>query len=168
MFPLSMPLAGVQVQLSLLFFMTLSLIVGAILAEREYVRLKLGDVKRNRLFWAVGLPLVFVVSSLAAFVFHVGTRDLLLNLPLAFAFGFSSFGALLALFALALVQARFYKEAPGKRLDWIASILPLTLAIYRIGCLLTGCCFGAVTDGPLGLYLPDEAGLWAERYPTQI
>jgi phosphatidylglycerol---prolipoprotein diacylglyceryl transferase len=38
----------------------------------------------------------------------------------------------------------------------------------RVGCLLNGCCSGRVTDGWLGLSLPDHRGRWARRMPTQI
>ncbi len=46
--------------------------------------------------------------------------------------------------------------------------LPLALSIARLGCFVRGCCYGAPTTSWLGLYLPDHAGLWAVRYPTQL
>lgn len=57
----------------------------------------------------------------------------------------------------------------GQVLDLVSLTLPLILAIYRVGCLLNGCCYGLETDGPLGMYLPaGPSGVWATRYPTQI
>lgn len=41
-------------------------------------------------------------------------------------------------------------------------------ALARIGCLAAGCCGGKVTDAFWGMSMPDEAGVWAVRYPTQI
>ena len=51
--------------------------------------------------------------------------------------------------------------------DLAAPGIILGQALGRIGCLLNGCCHGRVTDSILGLYLPDHAGQWAVRYPTQ-
>jgi phosphatidylglycerol:prolipoprotein diacylglycerol transferase len=56
----------------------------------------------------------------------------------------------------------------GTSLDLISLVLPLILAVYRIGCLLNGCCYGAETDSFAGLFLPGKFGEWAFRYPTQI
>jgi phosphatidylglycerol:prolipoprotein diacylglycerol transferase len=63
------------------------------------------------------------------------------------------------------------------RIERVA-LLPLTdralpafalgYAIARVGCLAAGCCGGVITDSPLGLYLPDDHGIWAMRYPLQI
>ena len=44
----------------------------------------------------------------------------------------------------------------------------LGFSIARLGCLAAGCCGGAVTTSALGLYLPDQYGNWAVRFPTQI
>jgi len=44
----------------------------------------------------------------------------------------------------------------------------LGLAIGRLGCAAAGCCYGRPTDSWLGVYLPDENGVWMMRYPTQL
>lgn len=41
--------------------------------------------------------------------------------------------------------------------DLIAPSMMLGLAIGRIGCLLNGCCFGAVCDGPLAIHFPPDS-----------
>jgi phosphatidylglycerol:prolipoprotein diacylglycerol transferase len=56
----------------------------------------------------------------------------------------------------------------GWRLDRGGLPWPLLLAVGRVGCLGVGCCGGRPTDSALALWLPDEAGHWAMRYPTQI
>ncbi len=56
----------------------------------------------------------------------------------------------------------------GRRLDRGGVPFTLLLAVGRIGCLGVGCCGGRPTDSPLAMWLPDEAGQWAMRYPTQI
>lgn len=38
----------------------------------------------------------------------------------------------------------------------------------RVGCHLTGCCAGRATGGPIGIDLPNRAGVWARRVPAQL
>ena len=42
------------------------------------------------------------------------------------------------------------------------------LILTRFGCLARGCCAGRVTDGRVGVWLPNARGVWARRFPTQI
>lgn len=45
------------------------------------------------------------------------------------------------------------REMPTEKVYGIAGFaVPLALAFGRAGCLLSGCCFGARTDGPLGVH----------------
>lgn len=71
-----------------------------------------------------------------------------------------------ALAWVALARARHYSVGMG--LDMIAPMMPLALAIVRVGCLSAGCCWGQETDGCAALFLPDVYGFWAWRYPTQL
>ena len=169
MFPLLVDIGDLQLRLSTLIFMILGLAVGTAVAGREYQRLGFNNQSRNQMFWALAIPLVFLISMFSAFLLNLGGWDLFENLENALSFGFSSFGAVLGVLFLGYIQSKLLKEpTAGRRLDFISSILPLSLGIYRIGCLLNGCCYGEVTDGPLGVYLPDVHGVWAYRYPTQI
>jgi phosphatidylglycerol:prolipoprotein diacylglycerol transferase len=56
----------------------------------------------------------------------------------------------------------------GRVADLAGMPWPLLLAFGRIGCLGAGCCYGTPTMSWLGMWLPDAAGQWARRYPTQI
>lgn len=169
MFPLLVDIGESQWRLSSLVFMILGLIVGAAVGSREYKRLGFNGKNRNQLYWTLALPLVFLISMCTAFAFNIGGWNIFENLEYTLSFGFSSIGAILGVLFLGYVQSKLFKEpTAGKRLDFISSILPLSLGIYRIGCLLNGCCYGEVTSGILGVYLPDVYGVWAYRYPTQI
>ena len=61
-----------------------------------------------------------------------------------------------------------YKVSLGRVLDLVVLPAPLGQAIGRLGCLAVGCCYGRPTDSWLGIYLPDEQGVWLARYPTQL
>jgi phosphatidylglycerol:prolipoprotein diacylglycerol transferase len=51
----------------------------------------------------------------------------------------------------------------------VASFAMLVGAIFaRVGCLLNGCCYGRASDGWLAMNLPDHAGVWKRRIPTQV
>ena len=81
----------------------------------------------------------------------------------------ASFIGTLAGGALAVILLSYRDSISlGWRLDRGGLPWPLLLAIGRIGCLGVGCCGGRPTDSALALWLPDEAGRWAMRYPTQI
>lgn len=169
MFPFLVDIGDSQLRFSTLIFMILGLAVGAAVAGREYSQHGFNNQRHNKFYWMLALPLIFLISMFSAFVLNLGSWNLFENLENAFSFGFSSFGAILGVLFLGYVQSKLLKEpAAGKRLDILSSILPLGLGIYRIGCLLNGCCYGEVTNGPLGVYLPDARGVWAYRYPTQI
>lgn len=67
-----------------------------------------------------------------------------------------------------LILTRINHRDPGSRLDQLAPPFALAYAIGRLGCLAAGCCGGSETDALLSLNLPNEQGIWAQRYPTQI
>lgn len=82
--------------------------------------------------------------------------------------GFVSFGAILGALLYGFCLAKIARVPPGGVMDLIALIFPLMESIYRIGCVLTGCCFGRETNGFGAFYLPEIHGVWAYRYPTQM
>lgn len=53
--------------------------------------------------------------------------------------------------------ARFFRKhgiPVWRGVDTIAIVLPLGVAFGRLGCFLAGCCFGEITDSPLGMSFP--------------
>jgi phosphatidylglycerol:prolipoprotein diacylglycerol transferase len=81
---------------------------------------------------------------------------------------YSILGALLGGTATALWLCRRYAVSFWGAADQGIPALPLALSIGRLGCFARGCCYGAPTASWLGLYLPDRAGNWLPRYPTQL
>lgn len=77
--------------------------------------------------------------------------------------GRSITGALLFGFVTAQLAKRAfgYREPPNDR---FATVLPFSIAIGRVGCLLAGCCYGIETDCPVAL--PDAHGMM--RHPTAL
>ena len=80
-----------------------------------------------------------------------------------FQVGRSITGGLLFGFLTAEVLKRAfdYHEPPNDR---FATVLPFSIAIGRVGCLLVGCCAGLPTDSWFAL--PDEHGVM--RHPTAL
>jgi prolipoprotein diacylglyceryltransferase len=75
-------------------------------------------------------------------------------------------GALFFLFGLLTI--RLLLRFRGQVLDGLILILPLLLAVQRIGCFLNGCCYGKPTDLPWAIhYHPGEA-LSMGIHPVQL
>lgn len=53
-------------------------------------------------------------------------------------------------------------------LDLFAPLLPLALAIVRLGCLMAGDAYGKETSAWPAMLLPDMHGVWTRRYPSQM
>jgi len=148
-------------------FLILAILVGVLVSWRE--ARGIGFSNREVVsFWAAVLPFALILGLLNGLLFwfkfvHVG--DTLFR---PFSFGLVSFGVILGALFLGWVFAALRKLRVGPLLDLISVTLPLMLSIYRIGCLLNGCCYGVETDGFLGMFLPGQSGEWAYRFPTQI
>jgi phosphatidylglycerol:prolipoprotein diacylglycerol transferase len=82
--------------------------------------------------------------------------------------GISIIWAMAGAVAVTTVYCRRYRISLGRALDMAALPLPLGQAIGRLGCFAAGCCYGIPTASWLGMYLPDQYGIWMVRYPTQL
>jgi phosphatidylglycerol:prolipoprotein diacylglycerol transferase len=80
--------------------------------------------------------------------------------------GLSFHGGLILGVAAGIWFCRRRQISPWQMADLVAPAIALGTAIARIGCLLNGCCYGYVTDLPVGL--PVALGDVSHRHPTQI
>lgn len=79
--------------------------------------------------------------------------------------GLTSFGGLLGGFAGVVIYAKRAKKSLVALLDTVAPSFLLAHAIGRVGCLLTGCCYGHACDLPWGVSI---VGLSGRYHPAQI
>ena len=82
--------------------------------------------------------------------------------------GMSIIWGLVSVIGVATVYCWRHRISSGRALDLVAPPTALGFAIGRLGCFAAGCCYGRPTDSWLGMYLPDENGVWMMRYPTQL
>lgn len=87
-----------------------------------------------------------------------------------FGYGFVIYGAIIAGILVVYLYCRKEKWNALEIFDFIAPAVALGQGFGRIGCLLAGCCYGGVTNGPLYLVFPEgslaPAGL--HLHPTQL
>ena len=168
LYPILFSISDIPIHASVVFLIA-GLLVGMLVGAKEGLRV--GFTKKEIvLFFISGVPLTLAFGALNALAFGVGILEIFENLEYALSSGLISFGAILGAFLWGFLFSKIIRsEQPiGLMLDTIAVIAPLILGIYRIGCILNGCCYGLETDTFLGIYLPGYAGQWADRFPTQI
>ncbi len=68
--------------------------------------------------------------------------------------GFSLYGGILLSVLTGYVVCKMLKINHYRFADTLMPLAGLGIAIYRMGCLLHGCCFGRVTDLPWGVTFP--------------
>jgi len=123
-------------------------------------------VERSKYRWLQALTLIgaLVGAKFAAIVGDLGwPLEPLAGPEALFSTGRSITGGLLFGFLAAeLLKPVFgYRTPPNDR---FAAVLPFSIAIGRVGCLLVGCCNGRPTE--LFLALPDDEGVM--RHPTAL
>ncbi len=148
-------------------FLVLALITGFIIGRIEVHRRDI-PLKVYYLYWLCAVPVALLLAALNSALFHQRLLEVLSHPAQLTSTGLVSLGAVLGSPGLGVIIAKIYKLPPGQILDVISIILPLILGVYRIGCILNGCCYGLETEGPFGVYLPTVSGQWAQRYPTQL
>ncbi|MBI2119942.1 MAG: prolipoprotein diacylglyceryl transferase [Elusimicrobia bacterium] len=115
----------------------------------------------------LGARFFFVLTHLKEFIGD------LLSIFKVWQGGLVSFGGLFGASLGFLAWKRKNKNIlPWKKaLDWCAPALSFGHALGRLGCLSSGCCFGAPTDKAWGIIFDNPqslAPLWVSLHPTQI
>ena len=67
-----------------------------------------------------------------------------------------------------LIVARFKKLPLWKMADVLTPSVALGSAIGRIGCLMTGCCFGRVCDLPWAIRFPNQSPAWQTQEAAHL
>jgi phosphatidylglycerol:prolipoprotein diacylglycerol transferase len=152
---------------SSVFFLVLAILVGLIVGRME--SRSLGVTGRSFWIFAISVvPIVLLAASLNGLLFEILLWNILGNYEFPDSTGLVSFGVIPAVMAWGCILAKATKRPAAADLDTIALILPLILAIYRIGCLLNGCCHGMEIGGALAELLLQLKEGWVARYPTQV
>ena len=167
MYPILFTIGSFDLRASYIFLF-LGILAGILVGQKETQRLGFSS-STFHLYWILVVPLVLLFFVLNGFIFDIEFFDTFKKVEYVLSRSFfSSFGMILGMLFLGYLVAKLRKENIGLLLDLISLTLPLILGIYRIGCLLNGCCYGLETDSVLGMILPDHFGVWLNRYPTQI
>jgi|TARA_B110000238_G_scaffold2470_1_gene2381 phosphatidylglycerol:prolipoprotein diacylglycerol transferase len=82
--------------------------------------------------------------------------------------GMSFHGGFLGVLIAMILFNRKSKFSFFQTTDFIAPLVPLGLAFGRIGNYINGELWGKITESSWGVYAPDQSGIWAQRYPTQL
>jgi phosphatidylglycerol:prolipoprotein diacylglycerol transferase len=166
MYPILFTVFGYNVYASPVF-LALAIIIAIIVGKKEAERRGI-EPRDFTMYWTTAIPAALLLAALNARMLNANLADLYNNPRGIFSNGLVSFGAVLGLLGWGYIMAKIRKQPAAPILDTVSLMLPLILGIYRIGCILNGCCYGVITNSPIGLDLPDTGGFWAERYPTQI
>ena len=166
MFPILLTIGEFEVD-SYYVLYVIGVIVGVIIGWRVARSLGYGN-KRILLYFSILIPLALAAGLINGMLFSRLFYVSFQYGQLILGGGIVSYGVVLTAFAVTAIFSRVYCTPVASDLDGTALVLPIMLAIFRIGCFLNGCCYGRVTDGLGGIYLPNIYGEWALRYPTQI
>ena len=166
MYPILFIYSGIPIYASPVF-LVLAMIIGFFVGRIEIRRRDI-SLKMYYLYWVLAVPVALFLAAINSALFHHRLFYVFSHPHELISTGLVSFGAVIGTLGLGFIMAKIYKLAVGQILDVISIILPLILGVYRIGCILNGCCYGLETDGLFGVYLPNLSGQWANRYPTQI
>lgn len=82
--------------------------------------------------------------------------------------GAALYGGLLLALALSSPLLWLLRIPLGQFWDVAAITILVGMVFTKIGCMLNGCCVGRETSSWFALYLPNIAGVWRWRVPSQL
>jgi|GEM_PF-2496933 len=125
---------------------------------------RLGYPKLKVYLWVLtAFPIGALGAGLTASVVRILNGDTT-DLGASFgANGMTVLGAVIACGLYSWAYIRFILKTPvWPLMDAVAFTYPLALAFGRAGCLMNGCCYGRVVEGPLGPFSLDASSLAPE------
>jgi phosphatidylglycerol:prolipoprotein diacylglycerol transferase len=82
--------------------------------------------------------------------------------------GLASYGAILGGALAAMVASRWQQFSPGAFLDACAPSVALALALGRIGCFLSGCCYGSPSELPWAVRFPEGSDAYEAHLSREL
>lgn len=147
--------------------LALSFLLGIMLASHR--ARKLGVEVQHILDLSVYIILAAVVGSRLAYIlFHLSDYRTVLDMFAIWQGGATLYGGLLLAIVVSYLFAARHGISFWLLADVIAPSIALGMVFTRIGCFLSGCCFGAPTTVPWGVIFPptSPAGVYARSVAT--
>ncbi len=147
------------------FMLFIAFLTGTLLGRRE-LKQRGVDVSNLFLFVAVAAMAAIVGSRLFYVLGHL--NEFSSNWSRIFdinSVGLVYYGGLLLAIPVGVLTARWLKLPLGPLADAAGLVLPLCIAIARIGCFLNGCCGGKPSGLPWAVTFPGAA---EAVHPTQL
>jgi phosphatidylglycerol:prolipoprotein diacylglycerol transferase len=166
MAPILFTIGNLQIYSSVVFLI-LAVLSGLIVGRIESRRLGV-SARGFHLYGITVVPIGLLLAALNGLVFEIVLWNFVENYAFTGSSGLVSYGAVVGALAWGYVFTRAVKGPVPERLDLIAVTIPLILGIYRIGCLLNGCCHGREIGEILALDFISHQGDATLRYPTQV
>jgi phosphatidylglycerol:prolipoprotein diacylglycerol transferase len=167
MFPI-LRIGPLQLQTHLLLTLAAALLVGVgawLRSRRRFPEVNAAEVIDITFYLFCGVALGALVGATLPYLLMVPFGR---PLPPYWYMGWQNwFGAVTGGVLAGALYCRKHRRPFGWSLDLFAPLLPLVLAVVRLGCLLAGDSYGKETTSWLAVYLPDMYGRWAMRYPSQ-
>ena len=155
------------------FFLALSFLLGILLARPRAERRGIPAERVDDVSLVVILASILGARALYVLTHLDQFEGRLLDMFRTWEGGLVMYGGAIPAVILGMWFLKRWGVDAWKAADAIAPSMALGLGLTRIGCFLSGCCFGAPTDLPWGCVFPPEshAGLLnpgIPLHPTQI
>lgn len=144
-----------------------------------YAAVKFAEQDKLSVVYVLDLAIIAVVASmLGARIFHVLVEapdyygiwpwdpSLFVRVFYFWQGGFVSLGAILATVGGWILYLRWRKVSQFAYFDNMARVFPVIDFFVRLGCLLTGCCYGRPTDFPIHLVFTDPRSTAYYYFPN--